>query len=265
MLSYGTIREFQGVPLVIPIPYVIFECALGSIQTVTQSNVRPTHEWNLRTLHHVATGLMQLHRADIAHQDLKQSNVLHFPAGKGAKISDLGRAVSKARSVWYDAHPWPGALAYAPPEVAYGFQQQEFNARRFAADMFLLGSLSTALFVGIPLNVLFYQELPQQFKPTILNGPYTGTFENVLPHLQDAYDRVMASVECCFPHNSPYRESIVNFMRQWCDPDPRLRGHPVTRYEQGSGGNVYSLERYVSSLPNLAARAAIYERRLATA
>jgi serine/threonine protein kinase len=261
MLSYGTIRAVHGTALTIPIPYVIFERANGSIRSIAHARVRPTHEWILRTLHQVATGLMQLHSEGIAHQDLKQSNILEFSEEQGVKIADLGRAVDRARSVWYDARPWPGATAYAPPEVAYGFHQAEFNARRFASDMYLLGSLATALFIGVSLNALLYQELPQQFRPALFGGPYAGTFESVEAHLHDAYDRVMTNVANCISANAPYREQIVAFIRQWCNPDPRLRGHPVTRGERADGGNIYFLERYVSSLPNLARRAANYSRQ----
>ena len=42
------------------------------------------------TLHHVSLGLSQLHRAEIAHQDLNPSNVLVFESGKSSKICDLG-------------------------------------------------------------------------------------------------------------------------------------------------------------------------------
>jgi eukaryotic-like serine/threonine-protein kinase len=262
MLSYGTIRTVNDAPLVIPIPYVIFERANGSIQGIVQSGVRPSHEWIFRTLHHVATGLMQLHTAGIAHQDLKQSNILDFSNDQGVKIADLGRAVDRARTVWYDAHAWPGATAYAPPEVAYGFQQSEFNTRRFATDMFLLGSLATALFVGVPFNVLLYQELPQQFRPPMFSGTYVGTFESVEAYLHDAFDKVIEKIASCIPTTAPYREQIVAFMRQWCNPDPRKRGHPTTRDERADGGNIYYLERYVSALPNLARRAATYSRQL---
>ena len=45
----------------------------------------------------VATGLFQLHSNDIAHQDLEQSNVLHFNEQTLNKLADLGRAVDRAR------------------------------------------------------------------------------------------------------------------------------------------------------------------------
>jgi serine/threonine protein kinase len=53
-----------------------------------------------RLLHDVAVGVEGLHKVDIAHQDLKPSNVLVFTRDTGAKISDLGRA-------WSKDHPAP--------------------------------------------------------------------------------------------------------------------------------------------------------------
>src|SRR5690606_11808132 len=75
-LAFGEIREFAGQPLLIPVPYIIFELAEGNVRHVVRASARPKHVWILRTLHHVATGLMQLHRVRIAHQDLKPSNAL---------------------------------------------------------------------------------------------------------------------------------------------------------------------------------------------
>src|SRR6266851_917241 len=45
--------------------------------------------WILRCLHHIATGLHQLHSAKVAHQDLKPSNVLAFRTARGKGISTI--------------------------------------------------------------------------------------------------------------------------------------------------------------------------------
>jgi eukaryotic-like serine/threonine-protein kinase len=66
-LEFGYIREHKGQRLVIPIPYIIFERADGSIRNLVRARVQPSAEWCLLTLHHIATGLMQLHRQRIAH------------------------------------------------------------------------------------------------------------------------------------------------------------------------------------------------------
>jgi serine/threonine protein kinase len=256
-LAFGTIRELRGQALLIPIPYIIFEWADGNVRHVVRASVRPTYEWMLRTLHQVTTGLMQLHRERIAHQDLKLSNALHFDRQSTVKIADLGRSVSQNRAVWYDQAPWPGDWAYAPPEVVYGFLQAEFNDRRLGADMYLLGNFAVTLLTGVTMNALMQLSLPADFQPPA----YSGTFEHVLAHLQDAFDEVMERLSAEVPNDLPVKADLLMFIRQWCEPDPRRRGHPRTRALQGNGGNVFELERYASALPNMALRVAGYERR----
>lgn len=260
-LAFGTIRAFRGQQLSIPVPYIIFERADGNVRHVVRANERPSYEWILRTLHHVTTGLMQLHRARIAHQDLKLSNALCFEGGNTVKIADLGRSVRQGRAVWYDQNEWPGDFAYAPPEVAYGFAQTEFNSQRLASDMYLLGSFACSLFTGLPANALLYAALPADFRPPMFKGTYAGTFENVTGHLQEAFSSVMRKIESSVPVDAPHREDVLNFIRQWCEPNPQHRGHPITRARNQSGGNVYDLERYASSLPNFAARAASFDKK----
>lgn len=256
-VAFGEIRQFRGQTLLFPIPYIIFERADGNVRHVIRASAKPTYEWILRTLHHITTGLMQLHRARIAHQDIKLSNALHFDQQRTVKIADLGRSVRQDRAVWYDRAPWPGDNAYAPPEVVYGFLQAEFNDRRLGADMYLLGSFAVALLTGVTMNALMRAALPTDFQPPT----YTGTFDHVLAHVQDAFDQVMEQLASQIPDDMPVKNEVLLFIRQWCEPDPRRRGHPSTRAQQSNGGNVFDLERYASALPNLAARATPYDRR----
>lgn len=74
-----------------PVQYLIFELANGDVRSQADLSKRFDLAWSLRALHHVATGLNQLHTNGIAHQDLKPSNVLVFE-NKVAKLADLGRA-----------------------------------------------------------------------------------------------------------------------------------------------------------------------------
>jgi len=68
----------------------------------------------------------------------------------------------------------------------------------------------------------------------------------VLRRLERHVDEVVAS-------------QVTALVAQLCDPDPRLRGHPLTR---ASKGNPYSLERYVTAFDLLARQAEIsYWRR----
>ena len=260
LLDYDFIRDLKGVPLAIPIPYIVFERADGNARSVVRASARPPHSWCMSTLQQVATGMSQLHRQAIAHGDLKSSNVLLF-GSKGAKISDLGRSIRQGRNVWYENADWAGDRAYAPPEVVYGFAHPEFNVRRLAADLFLLGSFATTLLCSATMNALIFDQLPQDFRPAILGGSYTGTFEQALPHLRTAFQAALDSVAQELPFDAPYRSNLMRMISQWCDPDPRDRGHPNTRALYAGGGNIYELERYLASLANEAARARSYEGR----
>lgn len=259
-LAFGYIREFQGRKLLIPIPYIIFERADRTLNHLVRASVQPTDDWCLRTLHHVATGMMQLHRKEIAHQDLKLSNALQFESENKIKIADLGRSIRRDRAVHYDQHRWPGDYGYAPPEVPFGFLASEFTVRRFASDLHLLGSFACSLFTRVRLNHLVYDKLPIDLRPRLLGGSYAGTFENALPHLNDAFAQALELIGDHIDLTAPYREELLSFFRHWAHPDPRERGHPRTR-ALNARGNIYDLERHVSALANMATQAEIHRRR----
>jgi eukaryotic-like serine/threonine-protein kinase len=66
-------------PILVEVPYIIFERADGDIRTLMGSMSSTFDEaWMFRTLHGVANGLRQLHQADISHQDVKPSNIMSF-------------------------------------------------------------------------------------------------------------------------------------------------------------------------------------------
>lgn len=256
----GDLYELNGQQLPIPVPYIIFERAFGNARSVVYATERPAHGWCLRTLHQVAVGLWQMHSSMIAHQDVKLSNILLFAKDRGAKISDLGRSVQQGRSVPHDQIDWPGDRSYSPPEFAYGYTPAEFNVRRLAADLYLLGSCACSIFTGVSTNGLLYAELHSDFYPRWQQGTYTGSFVDVLPHLRDAFERVLDQVRTSISLNAPYREGVVTMIREWCDPDPSERGHPRTRAINAAQGNIYSLERYLATLDILAYKAMIFDR-----
>jgi eukaryotic-like serine/threonine-protein kinase len=79
------------------VQYLIFELADKDVRLHLALSKAIDTAWKLRCLHHVATGLLQLHLVGIAHQDLKPSNVLVFDE-KSSKVGDLGRAAYDGRS-----------------------------------------------------------------------------------------------------------------------------------------------------------------------
>lgn len=260
-IEYGDItNDAEGSRLIYPIPFIVFELANSTARRELFSGEPQKISWSLKVLHQAAVGIFQMHGKMISHQDIKLSNILVFDK-KIAKISDLGRSVQQGRSVPHGDIRWPGDNSYIPPEIAYGYLDPEFNVRRIAADMYLLGSNAACIFTKANLNAMLYDELPRQFWPSIFQGEYTGSFSEALPHLIDAFERVLNRITKSIPTDAPYKDEIINIIREWSWPDPHGRGHPITRSIIGKNGNVYSLERYLGKLDQLARTAEYFERR----
>ena len=117
------------------------------------------------------------------------------------------------------------------------------------------------MFTGASINALLYDELPKDLHPLRLGGSYTGTFADVLPHLMDAFSRVLDRVRSAVPSTLAMTEDIVVMTSELSNPDPLVRGHPVSRAIHGATKHAYSLERYLNRLDVLATKAAIHERR----
>jgi serine/threonine protein kinase len=190
--------------------------------------------------------LYQLHRNSSAHQDLKPSNALVF--GKSTiKIGDLGRAADRVNPGPHESLKVAGDLSYAPPELLYGYVPPDWGQRRFGCDLYLLGSMVVFFFTGTGVTgVLLSQLHPSQHWQT-----WTGTFIDILPYLRDGFEKAVEQFSVCLPPQLKMELSTI--VRQLCDPDPNLRGHPENR--NGVSANPHSLERFVSSL-NLLARKA---------
>jgi serine/threonine protein kinase len=199
--------------------------------------------------------LKQLHGSNIAHQDLKPSNVLVFD-GRTSKLADLGRAAYQGHTPGHDHLHVAGDPTYAPPDLAYGFVLPEWNMRRLSCDVYHLGSMIVFFFTGMGMTGLLFKHLDLAFQPSArpFAGGWTGTFEDVLPYVREAFERAIEEFGNHVP-DPKLREKLVTMVRQLCEPDSRLRGHPLTR-RQG-GGNSFSLERYITDLDLLARRAEV--------
>jgi serine/threonine protein kinase len=235
------------------VPYLIFEEADGDIRNYLDVSAAFDVAWALRSLHHVATGLSQLHSAEIVHQDVKPSNVLVF-GGTSSKVADLGSAALRTRAGPMDQFELVGDPAYAPPELLYRHISPEWNARRYGCDAYLLGSMVTFFFARVSMTGLLLDHLDKQFWPQRFNGSWSGDYTSVLPYVQDAFVKALAAFESVAP--LPFRSDLSAIVRQLCEPDLSHRGHPKSRIPKG---NPYSLERFVSRFDNLATRA---EKRL---
>lgn len=228
------------------VQYLIFELA-------EEGDVRSHHDdynqfniaWSLRCLHHITTGLYQLHKGDIVHQDVKPSNVLVF-RDRITKLADLGSAAWKEGPSPRGECAIPGDATYAPPELLYGHAESDWDARRLACDLYLLGSMIVFFITAVPITALIVQHTAEKYQP----HTWRGNYRDVLPYVRDGFDRSLWVFEEQVPKD--IRPALVADVRQLCDPDPLLRGHPRNHRP---GGRPYSLERYVSHFNLMASQA----------
>lgn len=235
----------EGVPNV---AYLIFEEAEGDIRAALDSlSASFDYAWACRMLHHAATGLWQMHQADMAHQDVKPSNILTFGRGL-SKLADLGRASQRGAVAPHDDFPCAGDHTYAPPELLYGFVAPEWQVRRQACDLYLLGSLTMFVFSGATMTAALMTFLDDAQLP----GAWSDGYDALLPFIRVAFDRALDEFEQTMPEE--LAQEIVPLVQALCDPDPAVRGHPSARLRRG---NPYSLERFVSAFDLVARRAEI--------
>ena len=241
----------SNAPIIGTVYYLVLEPADGDVRDFLQVSSRADLAWIVRCIHHVATGLMQLHTADVAHQDMKPSNILVFGGGT-SKVSDLGSASIKGVECPRDNCGFAGDGTYAPPELLYGYFDPEWNRRRLACDIYLLGSVITFFFTGLGMTALTLRHLPETQRPTAnpWRGGWQGDYKEILAEVRNAFEAALAEFASQVP-GQMLKSSLRDIVRQLCDPDPSLRGHPITR----SGiGNPYSLERYVAQFNLIANR-----------
>ena len=230
--------------------YLLFETAIGDLRTQIDDAQALDAYHCILALQHACLGLRQLHRENIAHQDLKPSNVLHY-SNNTFRVSDLGRCSRRGYQIWHDGHSIPGDRTYAPPELLYGYVHQDFVIRRFGADLYLLGNLAAFLFSGTNVTELLAAKLDPQYHWTKWNSDY----HTILPYLQEAFGRVLEDLKQILP--AYVRVEMCSLVCQLCNPSLANRGHP-----RGIGGfDQYSLERYVSFLDIVSKRIAFGNSR----
>lgn len=228
-----------------PVQYLIFDLADGDIRRLNKVGQAFDLAWTLRALHHVSVGLWQLHKHGIAHQDLKPSNILVF-SGEQLKVADLGRAESKkSPSPYCDLHV-AGARSYAPPELLYHEISPSWACRRFGCDLYHLGSLVVFFFCGIQITAIIKKYL----HPLHVWDVWQTEYRDVLPYVRDAFEQALEEIGIFIPPQ--INQDILVVIRQLCEPDPLLRGHPENRIGYS---NPYSAERYVSFFNRFARKA----------
>lgn len=231
--------------LLADVSYIIFELADGDVRKRMDAESRFDAVWRLRALHHAATALQELHYRQIAHQDLKASNVLSY-SQDDMKITDLGTASTKGGSAPTDGFDIAGDPSHAPPELVYGYTDPDWHRRRFGCDLHLLGSLGVFLFTRLSITPTLMSKLHSGHRP----DKWTATYNDVLPYVLNAWDEVMTDFRGAVASlPAVVGDRLDRIIRQLSHPDPNLRGDP--RYRKAPGQQ-YTLVRYVSFFNQLA-------------
>ena len=140
VIEYGQVeRDPSAPPVLRNVPFLIFELADGDIRDSVDVSKKVTDQWRFQILHQTTLALLQLHKEQIAHQDLKPSNVLRFD--DRLKLGDLGRSSLRGKAAPHDGEAIAGALNYAPFEQRYGYLRPDWLERRLSVDIFHLGCL----------------------------------------------------------------------------------------------------------------------------
>lgn len=228
----------------IPVNYLIFELAEGDIRERLNDPTGNDLAWKLKTAHQVATGLWQLHRAGVHHQNLRPSTLMDF-GKQGSKVGGLANASRKGEASPLTERHLAGDPDYAPPEFLFEYELPDKTIRLKARDLYMFGSVILFLFDGSNATCAMLSELHVSQLP----GASSATFEQVLPHLIEATDKI---AEKFAARLAPYGlETIADRYLELCHPDPRFRGHPRSR---GRFTDPYSPERYVSFFNDLASK-----------
>jgi serine/threonine protein kinase len=242
-LAHGEITLDPSDPLS-TVYYLIFEEADGDIRKHL-STVDFDVAWNLRALHHIATGTEQVHRLSCAHQDIKPSNILVFD-GVISKLSDFGCAASKDAQSPRGGLRIAGDPAYAPPELLYHFVPNDWATRRIGCDLYHLGNMAVFLFCDTHINALIFDELPDEYHPNY----WAGTYFEVLPFLKEAFAGAIELIASDVPDE--FKDEFCDLIKQLCHPDPQNRGwHRHRRRNR----NPFTVEPFVGRFDLLASKA----------
>jgi len=246
VLGYGSFK-LAGYPS--SVFYLMFEVAERDLREHAGLGKTLDTALNLNVLHQTALSLEALHFNNIAHQDIKPSNVLLFE-NLFVKLGDLGSAHDKSISRPGNEGIVAGDPGYAPPEQLYGYSSNEWATRRLASDLYLFGSLIVYMFSDVSMTA----QISGQLRPEHHWKAWTGKKADVLPYINEAWDAVLD--ELIELLDDDIGEELITIVRYLTNPDPDRRGHP--RNLAGSGP-MFGVRRFSSRLERLTK---IAERRI---
>ena len=250
ILDAGTISK-DG--YIVPVPYLIFEMADKSLRgRINEINKKIDILWNLKCIHQVAVALQEIHKIDIAHLDLKPSNILIFD-NKTSKLTDFGRSSLKTspNKPYYDLNgKVEGDRTYSPIERLYGVNDGDWYEIKIGTDFYLLGSFIFQMFTGYGITVAVMENLDPQFNWKI----WRGNYNDVYSYIVEAYTNVMEKFEQILKKymDEKNRQEIINIVNEMCNPNRAKRGDPqIIKRKQKEK---YELQRYITRIDRIIQR-----------
>ncbi|MDO8036074.1 protein kinase family protein [Janthinobacterium sp. SUN128] len=237
------------------VPFLVLEIAdQGDARSWVNKISEAETVLKLSYLHHTLTGLQQLHKATVAHSDLKPSNVMIFQR-LGAKIGDLGRVIDGTGNCPFAGNPYPGDYSYAPPEILYRAPQSDWVNGRERIDLFQWGALCVYLFSGVELNTWFIDKLDVAARPGRWGGA-GPSYTMALPYLIDAFEQTLGELgHDAFPAWAS--EELVALIRETAHPNYAQRGDAGVLKRNP---NTTGLDRLITRLSILVKRAEVQVR-----
>lgn len=237
------------------VPFLVLEIAdQGDARSWVNKISSVETALKLEYLHHVMTGIQQLHRATVAHSDLKPSNVMIFTT-HGAKIGDLGRVINGTGACPFASIDYPGDRAHAPPEILYRAPQSDWVNGRERIDLYQWGALCAYLFSGVELNTWLERYLDSSVQPDYWGGA-APSYTAALPYLIDAFEKVLEQMgDEVFPAWAS--DALVSLVRETAHPNCVQRGDAVVVGREPARTGT---DRLISRLNLLARQAAVQVR-----
>lgn len=223
--------------------YIVLEKADESARNLIDLSKAFDYAWALRSLHNVSVAIEEMHGIQIAHQDIKPSNVLLFDSKKISKITDFGRSSDFEKAAEHDVLNCAGDKTYSPFEQLYGDINPDWKTRRFSCDMFMFGNLIMTYFNNISITTSVLKQLPDNMWP----GKWGDTYHAILPQIELAFAKCLESFNTQI--DLDLRCELIEMIKQLCHPDISKRGDLKNAH---MGSQQYSLRRYTSKLDLLA-------------
>lgn len=252
-IAWGTAKVLGGFGPLSNVPYLIFEEAKGDIRKIVKTWEKFHLAWALRSLHHSAVGLQELHGQKIAHQDVKPSNVLVFQDDLSedvSKITDLGSASQAGKPSKSDKKLVAGDVKYVAPEQWYSWGQTGDFTARYLVDLYRLGSLVFFFFARCSATDAIQLKLSKTYGKEFIQSD----FESDLSYFHHAFNEVIKELRILVQNEAgELTEEIITIVKELCEPDPRYRGDPRARAE--AFRPQYDLQPYISRFDRLAKKA----------